>query len=163
MKFSFEHSGQTYTVELQIRGGQFKAVVDGQMHAATIVRGQPLELNIGGRNVQVAWVKDGRDTWLNVAGRSFLLRRTAGGRAGGQAAGAERSLRAPMPGQVRKVLVDAGQQVNAGTVLVLLEAMKMEVRISANQDAKVVQVAVSEGQNVEKDQLLVELEPTDGG
>lgn len=163
MKFSFEHRGQAYMIELQTQGAQLSAVVDGQVHEATIVRGQPLMLNIGGHSVQVAWAKDGRDTWLHVAGRSFLLRRTAGGRAGGQAAGAERSLRAPMPGQVRKVLVDAGQQVNAGTVLVLLEAMKMEVRISANQDAKVVQVAVSEGQNVEKDQLMVELEPTDGG
>ncbi|MBX3047249.1 MAG: biotin/lipoyl-binding protein [Anaerolineales bacterium] len=163
MKFSFEHRGQAYTIELQAHGEQLRLLVDGQVHEATIVRGQPLELNIGGRSVQVAWAKDGRDTWLHVAGCSFLLRRTAGGRAGGQAAGAERSLRAPMPGQVRKVLVQPGQQVSAGAVLVLLEAMKMEVRISASQDAKVAQVVVSEGQSVEKDQLLVELEPGDGG
>lgn len=163
MKYYYEHAGQSYSVEVLAADSLLRAVVDGQVHTAGLELGQPLLLTLDGRQVQVAWAKDGRDLWLHLDGRSYRLRRSAGGRAGGPAAGAERSLRAPMPGQVRKVLVQPGQQVTAGTVLVLLEAMKMEVRIMASQDAKVAQVAVSEGQSVEKDQLLVELEPSDGG
>lgn len=163
MKFNFEHRRQSYTLELQTQGEQLHAVVDGRMYEALAVRGQPLELDFGGQRVQAAWAKDGRDIWLHMGGHSYILRRTAGGRAGGQAAGGERSLRAPMPGQVRKVLVQAGDEVAAGTVLLLLEAMKMEVRILASQDAKVAQVAVTEGQSVDKEQLLVELEPDNAG
>ncbi len=163
MKFDFEHRGQIYTLELQTHGEQLHAVIDGRLYEVSVVRGQPLELALDGQRVQAAWAKDGREIWLHMDGHSYVLRRAAGRRSGGQAAGGERSLRAPMPGQVRKVLVQPGQQVAAGTVLVLLEAMKMEVRISAGQDAKVAQVAVSEGQSVEKDQVLVELEAEHGG
>lgn len=163
MKFTFEHSGQVHTLELQMMGEVLKAVVNGQVHETPFERGQPLILNLNGQPVKVAWAKEGRDTWLHVSGRTYMLRRTASGRAGGQAAGGERSLRAPMPGQVRKVLVQPGDEVTAGAVLLLLEAMKMEVRILASQDAKVALVAVTEGQSVDKEQLLVELEPDNGG
>lgn len=163
MKFTFEHGGQPYAFEVQTIGEMLRLVVNGQVHEARLERGQPLLLSLDGQQVKVAWAKDGRDTWLHIGGRSFVLRRAAGGRAGGQAAGGERSLRAPMPGQVRKVLVQPGEQVAAGAVLLLLEAMKMEVRILASQDAKVAVVAVTEGQSVDKEQLLVELEPDDGG
>lgn len=163
MKFYFAHGGDTHVVEVQTTGEALRAVIDGQLYEARLERGQPLVLTLDGQQVQIAWAKDGRDTWLHVAGRSYRLRRTWGGRSSGQAAGAERSLRAPMPGQVRKVQVEPGQPVTAGAVLMVLEAMKMEVRIMASQDAKVAQIAVTEGQSVEKDQLLVELEPNDGG
>lgn len=163
MKFHFSYRGQPYAVELQGQGNELQAVIDGQLVQATIQRGQPLSLNMDGRQVQVAWAKDGRSLWLHAGGHSFQMLRVAGGRAGGQAAGAESSLRAPMPGQVRKVLVQPGQSVATGSVLMILEAMKMEVRITAGQDAKVAQVTVLEGQSVDKDQLLIELEPADGG
>lgn len=167
MKFHYSSRGQTYAVELQAHAGQLHAVVDGQPVQASlqgsVEKGQPLQLLLAGKPVQVAWAKDGRSLWLHAGGRTYQLQRVAGGRASGQAAGAERSLRAPMPGQVRKVLVQPGQAVSAGSVLVLLEAMKMEVRITAGQDAKVAHIAVSEGHSVDKDQLLVELEPDDGG
>ncbi|MCW5874806.1 MAG: biotin/lipoyl-binding protein [Anaerolineales bacterium] len=162
MKFHYSYRGQTYAIELQSQDEHVQAVINDQRVEADIQYGQPLQLSMAGQPVQIAWAKDGRNLWLHVGGRSYHLQRTAGGRSGGQAAGAERSLRAPMPGQVRKVLVQPGQLVAAGAVLVLLEAMKMEVRITAGQPAKVAQVAVSEGQSVDKDQLLVELEPADG-
>jgi biotin carboxyl carrier protein len=63
-----------------------------------------------------------------------------------------------MPGQVRRLAVQVGQTVNAGDVLVLLEAMKMEIRIQAPHAAKVARIAVSEGQSVEREQILVELD-----
>jgi len=163
MNFHFTYRGQSHTVELQGQGNELQAVIGSQLMHAAIERGQPLTLTIDGRQVQAAWAKAGRSLWLHIGGRSYQLLRVAGGRAGGLIAGAERNLRAPMPGQVRKVLVQPGQHVTTGSVLLLLEAMKMEVRITAGQDAKVAQVNVLEGQSVDKDQLLIELEPADGG
>ncbi len=64
-----------------------------------------------------------------------------------------------MPGIVRRVLVAEGQLVARGEALLLLEAMKMEIRISAPEDGVVRRVAVSAGQAVERGQELVQLAP----
>jgi len=162
MKFHFRRGAQTYVVDLTSRPSGALAVVDGEPIEVQASQGREMELVIAGRPLSMVWAKQGRKTWVHLSGRTYELERMAGSRAGGQAAGAERSLRAPMPGQVLKVLVEPGQAVAAGAVLALLEAMKMEVRILAPQAAKVAQVAVQEGQSVEKDQLLVELEPDAG-
>ena len=62
---------------------------------------------------------------------------------------------APMPGKVLKVNVKAGDEVKAGDVLMVTEAMKMETNIKAKADAKVVEVKFKEGEKVEKDDLII--------
>ena len=64
---------------------------------------------------------------------------------------------APMPGTILKVNVTAGQAVKAGTVLVVLEAMKMENEIMAPKDGTVSQVVVSKGATVDTGAPLVVL------
>jgi acetyl-CoA/propionyl-CoA carboxylase, biotin carboxylase, biotin carboxyl carrier protein len=64
---------------------------------------------------------------------------------------------APLPGSVLAVEVDIGQRVTAGQLLVVIEAMKMEHRITASHDAEVVAVLVAPGDKVDAHQLLVEL------
>lgn len=71
--------------------------------------------------------------------------------AGGQ------TVTAPMPGNILKVNVTAGQAVKAGQVLCVLEAMKMENEIMAPCDGKVSQVLVSKGATVDTDAPLVTL------
>ena len=61
----------------------------------------------------------------------------------------------PMPGNILKVLVAAGQTVKEGDVLVILEAMKMENEIVAPHDGTVTQVVVEKGSTVETDAPLV--------
>ncbi len=68
---------------------------------------------------------------------------------------------APMPGKVVEVLVTAGSQVQAGDLLLVLEAMKMEHRITASVDGVVIDVLVSEGEQVDNGQLLVVLSDGD--
>ncbi len=62
----------------------------------------------------------------------------------------------PVPGTITAVHVEAGQSVTAGQVLVLLEAMKMEHRILADEDGVVAQVLVEVGQSVDAHALVVE-------
>jgi pyruvate carboxylase subunit B len=64
-----------------------------------------------------------------------------------------------MPGLVARVLVEVGQRVEAGTGVVVLEAMKMENELRAGQAGLVRAIPVSPGQAVEKGQLLVEFDP----
>ena len=65
------------------------------------------------------------------------------------------TVKAPMPGNILKVNVSAGQAVKAGDVLVVLEAMKMENEIMAPKAGTVAQVLVQKGSNVDTDAALV--------
>ncbi len=65
---------------------------------------------------------------------------------------------APMPGSVASVAVSAGQKVNAGDLLLTIEAMKMETGIHADRAAVVKALHVAAGAQIEAKDLLIELE-----
>ncbi len=62
---------------------------------------------------------------------------------------------APMPGKVLKLNVKAGDEVKAGDVLMVTEAMKMETNIKAKEDCTVAEVKFKEGDKVEKEDLVI--------
>jgi 3-methylcrotonyl-CoA carboxylase alpha subunit len=64
-----------------------------------------------------------------------------------------------MPGKVVKLLVRAGDTVTAGQTLLVLEAMKMEHAVKAQEAGTVARVCVSTGEQVEADALLAVVEP----
>lgn len=64
----------------------------------------------------------------------------------------------PMAGVIKTVLVKPGDEVAAGAVLVILEAMKMDNKITANSAGTVARINVQEGQSVHEGQELVTLE-----
>ena len=66
-------------------------------------------------------------------------------------------VKSPLPGSVIKVLVSEGQAVKKGDTLLTLESMKMENAIMAENDGVVKQIAVTPGQNVMQDDLLIVL------
>ena len=69
------------------------------------------------------------------------------------------ALASPMPAQVAAVNVSAGQQVARGDVLIMLEAMKMELPIRAPRDGRVKTIACQAGELVQPGVPLLELEP----
>ncbi len=66
-------------------------------------------------------------------------------------------VKAPIPGQITQVLVAAGQQVESGQPLLLLEAMKMENEIRAPRSGKVSVIHVTPGQTVSLNEVLAEI------
>jgi len=66
-----------------------------------------------------------------------------------------KTITAPIPGLITKVLVREGDQVKKGGGLIILEAMKMENEIKADRDGTVEKILVSQGAPVEKDQALI--------
>ena len=69
----------------------------------------------------------------------------------------ETAVKSPMPGNIFKVECSVGQSVNAGDVLIVLEAMKMEIEVSAPVAGTVKSVAAAVGAAVNTDDLLVTL------
>lgn len=67
----------------------------------------------------------------------------------------KKHLNAPLPGQVLKVLINEGQEVKKGDVLIILEAMKMENHLTAWKDGTIDKVHIENGHKVKSNQLLV--------
>ncbi len=65
---------------------------------------------------------------------------------------------APMPGKIVDVLIEVGDTVEAGDVVLILEAMKMENELRAPKKGTVTSVLVKKGDSAERGQLLVALE-----
>ena len=65
---------------------------------------------------------------------------------------------APLAGSVFKILVEEGDEIEAGQVLLVLEAMKMETEITAPKAGKVGAILVDKGTAVQGGQALIELE-----
>ena len=70
----------------------------------------------------------------------------------------DREIGAPLQGKLAQVMTEAGQEVQEGTPLFVIEAMKMETTISASRAGTVKQVLLSAGDMVEQDDLVVELD-----
>ncbi|HTY41793.1 MAG TPA: biotin/lipoyl-containing protein [Thermoanaerobaculia bacterium] len=134
-----------------------EAVLDGRAVAfRRSAEGGGIEgLAIGGRVHRVRAAREGNRVFVWCDGRIFVFDRAPRARAGAAEHGAD--LIAPMPGRVRRVFVDAGQAVGRGTVLLALEAMKMEHAIRAPRDGVVRRVLVAEGSLVDAGAELVEL------
>ena len=67
-------------------------------------------------------------------------------------------LKAPMPGKVLDILIEKGQAVAKGDGLLILEAMKMENLLKAEQDGTIKSVNVSVGEAVEKNNILIDFD-----
>ena len=67
-------------------------------------------------------------------------------------------LLSPMPGLLREVAVKAGQEVKAGEKLAVIEAMKMENILKADQDCKVRKISAAAGESLAVDQVIIEFE-----
>ena len=70
----------------------------------------------------------------------------------------EGALAAPMPATVVRIIVEPGQRVSPGDVLIMLEAMKMELPIKAPREATVKAIACRPGELVQPGVPLLELE-----
>ena len=64
-------------------------------------------------------------------------------------------VKSPMPGNILKINVTLGQQVNEGDTLLILEAMKMENEVVATKSGKIAQIIVSKGAVVETGAALI--------
>jgi len=68
------------------------------------------------------------------------------------------SIPAPMPGKILDVLVEEGAAVNEGDALLVLEAMKMQNEITSHIKGKVKKIFIKKGENVMKDDVMIEIE-----
>jgi biotin carboxyl carrier protein len=64
----------------------------------------------------------------------------------------------PITGSVWKVLVENGASVGEGETLVILESMKMEIRVKSPHNGRVVEIRVREGDSILEDDVVAIIE-----
>ena len=126
---------------VRLADGRTRSVWVGVASAQAHARGERV-VSIEGRDVAVRARRE-LDTWLGV---------------GDDGAGSG-AVTVAMPGRVVKLLARAGDAVEKGQALLIVEAMKMENEIPAPIDGIVKEIAVSEGQTVEAGATLFVVAP----
>ena len=97
--------------------------------------------------------------WIFLDGRVYVIDTTGSSDdTGRRAQNDETALASPMPATVASIHVREGQSVARGDLLVMLEAMKMELPIRAPRDGRVKAIACTPGELVQPGIPLVELE-----
>ena len=161
MKVSFDHNSASISIDLTPTGKSYRASIGDQEVNVEIVKASDgkMDLLIDGKRVTAYVSSDNAKRWVTIHGQTLVLTKSSGARRGSHAghhtAG---ELTAPMPGQVRAVNVSEGDAVTKGQTLLVLEAMKMEIRIHAPQHGIVKKLFVKQGQTVEREQILIEVE-----
>ncbi len=161
MKFSFDHSSETITVDFTPAGKGYRAAIGGETVEVEVLRAEDgkLDVLIDNKRLTAYISPENTKRWITINGQTVVLTKSSSARSrghGGQHAKGE--LTAPMPGQVRAVNVREGDAVTKGQTLLVLEAMKMEIRIHAPQDGTVKKLFVKQGQTVEREQSLLSVE-----
>lgn len=110
----------------------------------------------GDRVQRVFAVNAGDKTWVFHDGRVHELAAEGAVRRGGHAHG---SLTAPMPATIIAITVAPGDEVKQGDVLIVLEAMKMELPVRAPGDGRVKAIHCRPGDLVQPETSLIDLAP----
>lgn len=122
------------------------------------------ELVLGDEVLPVFVALHGDELHLHLDGSTQVLRYTHAleRHAGAAQQHSDALTRAPMPGVVVALHVQAGQAVRRGDTLLVIESMKMETTLRAGVDGVVHALHVAAEQSFERDALLVTLTPADG-
>jgi len=162
MKYITTLDDREYTIEFV---DDDKIIVDGTTYEVDFesISGQPVFSLLVNGNSHEAYVYPDEEQWevlyqgilyhvLVEDEREKRLRSSFGS---GPSQTGDYYLKAPMPGLVVSILVEDGQTIAQGDVLVILESMKMQNELKSPRDGKIARVRVTEGDNVERKQTLL--------
>jgi biotin carboxyl carrier protein len=157
-------------VEDAEREGAFIVTLDGERIPVDVVELKPTSITMG-IDGKVGFFeftrRHGKLAEMNMGNQSFpaevktpqeeqlkqLLEKYARDGAGPSA---QKRITAPMPGKILDIYVKPGDKVNLGAVVAVLEAMKMENELTSTVAGVVKNVAVTQGEIVPRDALLIE-------
>ena len=153
---------EEHEVEVEEHDGQFRVLLDGTWYPVELERiGETARYSLLlDRRPYDVFAEEGPDGYHIVIGSRLFAITTPGplrGRRSGGPAAAETTtdtgewvLTSPMAGVVLEIMVEPGDDVEAGQVVVTIEAMKMQNNLNASRAGTVKAVYVSVGQRVEQ-------------
>lgn len=161
MKVEIQIGGKTRQVELEREGSRVRATIDGRVLEADalIVAPGVYSILLGGQSLEVRVTPKHDGVHIHSDGEDYVAQvqdpRSWRGRQGGAlAAEGRQQIVAPMPGKVVRILVTAGDAIEAGKGVLVVEAMKMQNEIRSPKSGTIEKLLVKEGQTVNAGEIL---------
>ena len=163
MKYVTILNGEQYEVEIDRDGN---ILLNGEIHEvdflplgpslySVITDNKSLEVVIDDEGGNISVMMGGRLYETHVLDeRAMLMAMRKGGLGDGSG-----EVVAPMPGLIVTIPVEVGQTVVHGQTVVILESMKMQNELKSHIDGVVKSISVKSGQTVDKNTILVVIEP----
>ena len=138
---------------------EFKYTIDGKEYKVQIedVEGNIADVTVNGEAFKVEMEQEAEPEKKVVLGQP-AAEAEEGETASAANVNTVNALKAPLPGVVTEIKVAVGDEVKAGDVVVVLEAMKMANNLEAEKDGKVTAICVKTGESVLEDSPLVVIE-----
>ena len=135
----------------------YKFTISGNTYEVEIleVEGDVAKIEVNGTSYLVEIHKDVKPVKTPTLVRPVLRepQKTIDKKEGGP----KLEIKAPLPGIIMQVMVRPGDKVTKGQKLLMMEAMKMENEIKAENDGEIISVKVIQGQSVLQDEVLIEM------
>lgn len=164
MTYDIAIDGKHYRLDLEQREGRWLCRLDGREIEVDAVLARPdvLSLRIGNKAYEVKCERVGNDQHIWVGSVRFAAEvrdpRSLRGRARSAEEHGPRKLTAPMPGKIVRILVSEGSQVEAGSGILVVEAMKMQNEVKSPKKGTVQRISVKEGAAVNAGDVLAIVE-----
>jgi len=164
MTYEVTIDGKNYRLELDHGDNRWSCRLDGRTIEVDAVLARPdvLSLRIGDRAFEVKCERVANELHLWVESQRFAVEvrdpRSLRSRIRTADDHGPRRLTAPMPGKVVRVLVHEGDEVDAGTGVIVVEAMKMQNEIKSPKKGKIQKILVAPSAAVNAGDVLAVVE-----
>jgi biotin carboxyl carrier protein len=164
MTYDIAIDGKGHRLDLSRADGRWECRLDGREIEVDAVLARPdvLSLRIGNRAYEVKCERVAGETHLWVGSARFATEvrdpRSLRGRVRAVDDRGPKKLTAPMPGKIVRVLATEGTVVEAGTGLLVVEAMKMQNELKSPKKGTIQKILVCEGAAVNAGDVLVIVE-----
>ncbi|HWQ31639.1 MAG TPA: biotin/lipoyl-containing protein [Blastocatellia bacterium] len=166
MKLELNIDGKVMEVEFQAADGELQMALADSRYTARVSEPEPglFTVIINDRVYRCALERtQAGETEIIVNGRRIPVavrdrKRLRSGAGSAGAGGGRATLTAPMPGKVVRVLKAAGDEVESGQGVLVVEAMKMQNEVQSPKAGKVIELRVTEGQTVNAGETLAVIE-----
>src|SRR5258708_3112269 len=160
MQYDVTIDGKTYSLNLNQSEGRWSCKLDGRQVEvdAVLVRPDVLSLRLGNLTYEVKSERIANDLYVWVGDTRFPVEvrdpRSFRGRSRAADDHGPRKIVAPMPGKVVRLLVEEGAEVEAGSGVAVVEAMKMQNEIRSPKTGTVQKILVQTGAPVNAGDVL---------
>jgi oxaloacetate decarboxylase (Na+ extruding) subunit alpha len=141
-------NGTSYDIEIM----QQKVKVNNIQELDMVASIDEEKIMIDGKTYHLDFVEEGEQSLMIINGMTYLVSKAS------LIHSSLHELKAPITGKVVDILTTSGVDIKEGQVLIVLEAMKMEIQIKSLVSKRIKEIKVSKGQSVKTGDVLVDFE-----
>ena len=141
-------NGTSYDIEIM----QQKVKINNIQELDMVASIDEEKIMIDGKTYHLDFVEEGEPSLMIINGMTYLVSKAS------LIHSSLHELKAPITGKVVDILTTSGVDIKEGQVLIVLEAMKMEIQIKSLVSKRIKEIKVSKGQSVKTGDVLVDFE-----